>query len=682
MKNILSYIWLLLPLLVVAGCVEEYRLEGAAPTEADANFSFTPTAESDNILRFTADGDFFMMNWDLGNGQTGEGKTVTGTYPLAGTYTVSLTVFNAGGSVTFSRDIVIDETDPLLLDRPIFNMLTGGVDATEGKTWKIDAGRPGHFGVGPNPSSSAGDFPEWYQAVANEKEGSGMYTDRYTFFLDGFRFVMETNGLVYLNAAQGSNFPGAFDPGVGDLSAPYEAPDGLRWSLVEPEGGRPELTISPGGFLGYFAGGRTYQIIRLEENEMFLRFVDQANTDLAWYIRLIPEGFEPDPLPEPEPEPENPDVSFSLNDLIGNGRKVWMLNPAAGAFGVGPSRGSDAFFPNGQDISGDRPCLFNDLFIFSSNGNYEYNAQGEVFGEEYMGIAEGCQPEGDLQGTVGAAWASGLHSYTFTPGTPTEYPKITVTGTGAFIALPKAYNGGEYNQGPPRENESVTYEVIGYDAATGQLSLAIDISPDGSVFWNFVLVPAADQSLGLAEFTRNMLVGSGEKAWKLKPAAGAFGVGPVPGSDEWFPSGNDISGDRPCLFNDRFIFNDNGTYTYDPQGDVFGEAYMGIDDGCQPVEALQGTVGEAWGGGSHQFNFTPASGGANAKLSVTGTGAFIALAKAYNGSEYQSGPPRPNETVTYDVLGYNANTQELTLTIDISGEGGVFWSFVLIPAND
>lgn len=680
MKKYLKYIWLLLPIIALAACVEEYSLDGNPPTEAEANFSFQSTAESDNILQFTADNEFFIMSWDLGNGQTAKGKTATGTYPLAGTYTVSLTVFNSGGSVTYSRDIVIEQTDPLLLDNPIFNILTGGVDAAEGKTWKIDATRAGHFGVGPNSPTS--NFPEFYQAQANEKTGSGMYTDRYTFLLDGFRFNMETNGFVYLNAAQGSNFSGAFDPGVGDLSAPYEAPNDLRWSLVEPEGQLPELSVTQGGFLGYFTGVRTYQIVNLEENEMFLKFEDAANADLAWYIRLIPEGFEPSPEPEPEPEPENPDVSFVLSDLIGNGRKVWTLKPAAGAFGVGPSKGSDAFFPNGTDISGDRPCLFNDLFIFNSNGSYEYNAQGDIYGEAYLGVSDGCQPESNLIGTAAAAWASGVHDFSFTPGTATEFPKITVTGTGAFIALPKAFNGGEYSAAPPRNNESVTYEVIAYDAATQEMSISIDISGTGDVFWNFTLIPAPDQSIGLAEFTREDLVGNGERAWKLKSAAGAFGVGPTAGSDAFFPNGNDISGDRPCLFNDLFIFNTNGVYSYNPQGDIFGEGYMGTgSDGCQPASNLTGTSGEAWGAGEHQFTFTQASGNTPAKISVTGTGAFIALPKAFNGGEYSAGPPRTNETVTYDVLSYNNNTKELTITIDISDNGSVFWTFVLIPDN-
>jgi len=389
--------------------------------------------------------------------------------------------------------VVIENTDPLLLDKPLYNMLTGGVDATEGKTWVIDAGRAGHFGVGPNPSSGAGDVPEWYQAGPFEKQGGGMYDDRYTFFLADFRYVMETNGNVYINAAQAGNFPGAFASEVGDYTAPYNAPDNLTWNIAEPEGEYPQLTISSGGFIGYYAGGRTYQIVRIEENELFLRLVDQANEGLAWYLRLVPEGYDSGSDPEPEPEPDLGDVAITLSDLIGNGQRAWKLKSAPGAFGVGPRPGSDEWYPGGADISGERPCLFNDLFIFGEGGYYEYDPQGDIYGETYMGLAEeGCQDADNLQGTPGEAWGAGVHAFDFQQGTPDSNPTITVTGTGAFIALPKAFNGGEYASGPPAENRAVTYTVIGYQNEGGseEMTISIDISGDGGVFWTFVLEPA------------------------------------------------------------------------------------------------------------------------------------------------------------------------------------------------
>jgi PKD repeat protein len=677
MKNLIRNIALFFPFLFIWACVEEYRLDAEPPTVEEAGFSFQPSEESLNILNFTADNDFFLMVWDLGNGVKAEGRKVTGFYPLAGTYNVTLTIYSKGGSVAYSKEVIIEQTDPTLLDRPVFNMLTGGIDAVNGKTWVIDSTRVGHLGVGP----IASEFPDFYQSRPNEKVGSGMYNTRYTFKLRDFVFDWQTNGLVYLNAAQGSNFAGAFDPGVGDLSAPFESPGGLNWNIVEESGKHPMLSVTSPGFIGYFTGTRAYQILNLTENEMFLRFTDQANSALAWYVRLIPAGFAPPS--DPTPEPENPNVSFSLSDLIGNGRKAWTLKPGPGAFGVGPERGSDAFFPNGNDISGDRPCLFNDQYIFDENGNYEYDAKGDIFGESYMGLAtEGCQPEANLAGTPGSAWASGKHQYSFTPGTGNSYPKITVTGTGAFIVLPKAYNGGEYSQGPPRNNESVTYEVISYDRQSGELQLSIDITSNGGVFWNFTLIPSQDESEADGSLRLQDLVGSGSKSWKLKPAAGAFGVGPAPGNDSFFPNGTNISADRPCLFNDLFIFKENGDFEYDAQGDIFGESYMGLaTEGCQPESNLAGTAGAAWASGKHRFSFQPSSGNTRPKITVTGTGAFIVLPKAFNGGEYSQGPPRTNESVTYDVLEYKPETKELTLVLDISNNGSVWWTFVLIPAN-
>lgn len=497
MKKYLNYLILLLPLIILGACIEEYSLDALPPTEEDAAFTFQASAESDNIINFTANSEFFIMNWDLGNGSTGTGKTVTGTYPLKGTYTVTLTIFNAGGNVTSTRTVVIEETDPVLLDKPLYNFLTGGPSAVDGKIWVVDSASAGHFGVGPDPIQ-AGYFPEWYQAKANEKAGGGMYDDRYTFKLAGFGFDMKTNGDVYINAAQGPNFPGAVDSGVGDLRAPFTAPAGLTWTIVEPETGFPTLTIASSGFLGYFAGSRTYQILSIDDDQMFLRYIDQANAGLSWYIRLIRAGYDStagggggDPDPDPDPDPS--DGTLTLQDLIGNGSKAWKLKPAAKAFGVGPSPGSDEYYPNGEDLSTARACLFNDEFIFNDGGVFEYDAKGDFFGEFYMGVdTEGCQPEANLTGKPGEAWKSGSHTFTFAEGNESTRSKITVTGTGAFIVLPKAFNGGEYTAGPPTANKSVTYDVLNYvkDGNKEELTIIIDVSNNGTVFWSFILIPA------------------------------------------------------------------------------------------------------------------------------------------------------------------------------------------------
>lgn len=280
---------------------------GAPPTAEDAVFTYAPSAENDNIINFTAPSGAFLKVWNFGNGTTARGNSVTGIFPLKGTYEVTLTVYTSGGSMTSKQTVVIEETDPTLLDIPVYNMLTGGNDKPEGKTWVIDATHAGHFGVGPNPSDpNVGDYPNYYAAGVNEKAGAGFYDDEFTFKLEGFQFTQETNGDVFLNNKYASDFPGAY-ANVGDFTAPYDAPDGLTWSITEGEGGDQYLTLSGEGFIGYYTGVHTYKIVSLSENEMFLRAEDAADAGLAWYMRLIPKGYTP---PEPQPETASLPVTF------------------------------------------------------------------------------------------------------------------------------------------------------------------------------------------------------------------------------------------------------------------------------------------------------------------------------------------------------------------------------------
>jgi PKD repeat protein len=334
MKKIFNRLtWMLAIALLILSCKEEDPTLGVAPTVDDAVFTFSPTAENDNIINFSNNSGAFLKTWDFGNGTKAKGSNVTATFPVKGSYDVTLTVYNAGGSATYTTTIEIAETDPTLLDIPVYNMLTGGAAETEGKTWIIDYMRAGHFGVGPNPSSGQGDTPEWYAAGVNEKDGGGLYNDTYTFKLADFEFIMETEGDVYLNGGQQSVFPGAYESPVGDYTAPYNSPGNLTWSVSEDDDGNQFITISPGGFIGYYTGVSTYKIVSLEENEIFLRYEDSANAGLAWYLRLIPEDFTPPP--PPPPATTSLPVSFETSaqpPFIGFGGSTYEVvsNPSVG----------------------------------------------------------------------------------------------------------------------------------------------------------------------------------------------------------------------------------------------------------------------------------------------------------------------------------------------------------------
>lgn len=271
---------------------------GPPPTASDVTFSFEADPANDNIIYFTNTSAGFILKWDLGNGSQAEGNNVKGVYPLKGEYTVTLTAYTRSGSASSSQTITIAQTNPALLDIPEYNLLTGGVDQLNGKTWVIDGERAGHMGVGPNDGSPDSQSPVWWQAPPLDKAGQGIYDDEMTFKLLDFVYEFKNNGDVFANAASAGDLGG--DPGAGDQLVPYSPEtETNNWSITE-EGDKMFLNISNGGFFGFYTGVSKYEILKLEENELYVRFLDSKDPALAWYHRLIPKGYTPPPPPAPE----------------------------------------------------------------------------------------------------------------------------------------------------------------------------------------------------------------------------------------------------------------------------------------------------------------------------------------------------------------------------------------------
>lgn len=284
----LNFMVMLLAIATVISCKKKDEPTlGDPPTAADAEFTYQPSATNPNIIEFTAVNSTIQASWDLGNGQTASGTNVTGIYPNAGTYTVKLTVFNSGGSASSTQEIVIANSDPSLLDNPVYNALTGGASGQGFKTWVIDSVMPAHFGVGPDPIGGAGNYPEWWAANPLDKAGVGLYDDRYTFHLNNFQFDMVNNGHVYVHNGLAGNFPGSYQ-NSGDYTAPYT--DQLNKTWVVSEGIDTTITISQDAFIGMYTGVNTYKIIHYSDTSLWLQY-KHFDGGLHWYLRLIPEGF-------------------------------------------------------------------------------------------------------------------------------------------------------------------------------------------------------------------------------------------------------------------------------------------------------------------------------------------------------------------------------------------------------
>lgn len=289
------------------------------PESENVTFEYTHDADNPNIVEFVNTSDSFKALWDFGNGAKAEGDVVTGEYPLKGEYSVTLTIFTESGQAVNSKLVTIEETNPIMLDDPDLNLLTGGAEQLDGKTWVIDSTQAAHMGVGP----SSGNWPEWWAAAPLAKPGTGLYTDEYTFKLDGLAFDMETNGYVFINAAYGDEFSEASDAPGGDLMAQWEAPGDLSFNFRKEDDGSMYVSVSDPGFIGFYTGVHEYEILEISENLLSLRFEDRDN-DLVWYHRLIPKGYE-------YPEEEIPYESEELYDNFDqDGNVTWITTEIEG----------------------------------------------------------------------------------------------------------------------------------------------------------------------------------------------------------------------------------------------------------------------------------------------------------------------------------------------------------------
>jgi hypothetical protein len=197
---------------------------------------------------------------------------------------VSLTIFAKGGSVSSSQDIVIAQDDLSVLNNPIYGQLTGGTSGPGFKTWYIDSLVSGHMGVGPDPESALGAVPEWWSAGAEEKPLTGLYSDRYTFHLNGFGFDMIPNGSVYVHNTLAGSFPGSYQ-NLGDFTAPYADQIGESWTLNESDN---SITVSNNAHIGFFTGVREYRILDISDTTMSIQYGHHEGGFL-WYAKLRSE---------------------------------------------------------------------------------------------------------------------------------------------------------------------------------------------------------------------------------------------------------------------------------------------------------------------------------------------------------------------------------------------------------
>lgn len=208
------------------------------------------------------------------------------------TYTVTIIAYGTGGISTNTTTSVEVRSD--FNDEEAIQFLTGGTE----KNWYWAAAEMGHLGVGQNDNDATKNYyANYYQAAPFEKAGSPdsscLYENVMTFSLDGdqLKYELDNGGKTFFNTAfqsvvggtVGSDF--CYDYNVGGIKtislSPSESvvvanniPNQTRGTM---------LNISDGGFMGYYIGQSSYEILSITANRMVVRAVMGGNPALAWY---------------------------------------------------------------------------------------------------------------------------------------------------------------------------------------------------------------------------------------------------------------------------------------------------------------------------------------------------------------------------------------------------------------
>ncbi|MGB5358407.1 family 16 glycosylhydrolase [Eudoraea sp.] len=298
MKNI-NYIISTL-FLILLSCSEETpeiltpsNLVVTSEISNDGSGKVTFEAKATNASSFT---------FAFGDGTSQESLTgnVVKVYDMGGqnTYSVTVTANGAGGlSVSETIQIEVNVDGEASEFAEIISYLTND----DSKTWYLSAAEPGHLGVGPAREGIDGDwwYAKWYSAQAFEKCGSPdsdcLCDDELTFSVDGdvISYSLDNKGQTFFNSAHKDVVGGTE---VDDFCYDFDTSGTKTVTLSSVQGNVPEaettgtqIDYSDDGFMGYYVGSSTYEILSISEDLLYVRTYDLLNPDLAWYHRFSSE---------------------------------------------------------------------------------------------------------------------------------------------------------------------------------------------------------------------------------------------------------------------------------------------------------------------------------------------------------------------------------------------------------
>lgn len=184
-----------------------------------------------------------------------------------------------------------------------------------------------------------------------------------------------------------------------------------------------------------------------------------------------------------------------------------------------------------------------------------------------------------------------------------------------------------------------------------------------------------------------LLAGAESKTWYLQREGIALGIGPELDDNAWWSFGGVTPlADRPCILDDSYTFNRDGSFTFESAGSIFVDATANggwIINGEDQEGCYDDTDPATWGDNADRSAF--ASGGdytyeydnANGTIVLNGLGAFIGLANKTNAGDNAA----PIQMKTYTITTLSEGPIADSLHMHLLGDG-YSWNFYLVSYKD
>jgi len=318
MKNItynISIIFLILTAFI--SCQEENYEVGSLTAPINLNVSVEIVGQNDDnpngdgsaavIFTATAENEI-NYQFNFGDGSTDVSPSGVIEHRFSSnvgvyTYNVIVNATGAGGIGTSTNlEVTIFNS---FKDEEVENLLTGSLDANDigsSKKWYWQADKAVHVGLGPvEDDYGNGEFSyeAWWNLI------QPWDAEKYCMYENEFVFTRTSNGISFEQTIGPAFIPGAYaaDLGIdGDTCYdetvattmfgeknvsffPSSSKAALEGSYNDEPYRQTSFEIGDGGFLGWYVGTSTYDIISVSEDELFVRII-QAGNGFAWYQRF------------------------------------------------------------------------------------------------------------------------------------------------------------------------------------------------------------------------------------------------------------------------------------------------------------------------------------------------------------------------------------------------------------